>query len=97
MSITAPPADIAIPTAGPSSAMVARSFIGRVLFYVLMAVVTVFFALPMLWLVLAPFDATPRLTIKVPLFTLDNFRDPVRQPLRHAVAAERRRSSRSAP
>ena len=74
VSITAPPADIAIPVAGPSSAMVARSFIGRVLFYVLMAVVTVFFALPMLWLVLAPFDATPRLTIKIPLFTLDNFR-----------------------
>ncbi len=74
MSITAPPADIAIPEAGPSSAMVARSFLVRVLFYVLMALITVFFALPMLWLVLAPFDATPRLTIKVPLFTLDNFR-----------------------
>jgi len=59
VSITAPPADVAIPVAGPSSAMVARSFLGRVLFYVLMAVVTVFFALPMLWLVLAPFDATP--------------------------------------
>ena len=74
MSITAPPADIAMPEAGPSSAMVARSFLVRVLFYVLMALITVFFALPMLWLVLAPFDATPRLTIKVPLFTLDNFR-----------------------
>ena len=46
----------------------------RILFYVFLTVVAAFFALPLLWLVFAPFDAHPGLTVKLPDFTLDNFR-----------------------
>jgi multiple sugar transport system permease protein len=51
-----------------------RRALGRVGFYTFIAVVTAFFALPMLWLVSAPFDSTPGLTPTVPDFTLRNFR-----------------------
>ena len=61
----------------------ARSFTRRVLFYVLIAVVTAFFALPMLWLAARPVRRHPAADRQdARLFTLDNFRDPVRQPLR---------------
>ena len=50
-----------------------RRVLGRVGFYTFVAVVTAFFALPMLWLVSAPFDSTPGLTPSVPDFTLKNF------------------------
>ncbi|MGZ4608729.1 MAG: carbohydrate ABC transporter permease [Actinomycetes bacterium] len=46
----------------------------RVLFYVAISLVMAFFALPLLWLVFAPFDRHPSLTVKLPDFTLDNFR-----------------------
>ena len=46
----------------------------RILFYVFLAVVAAFWALPLLWLVFAPFDANPGLTVKLPDVTLDNFR-----------------------
>ena len=47
----------------------------RVLFYVLIALITAFFALPMLWLVLAPFDATPDATpSRARTSRCDNFR-----------------------
>jgi len=45
----------------------------RVLFYVAISLVMAFFALPTLWLVFAPFDRRPSLTVKLPDFTLDNF------------------------
>jgi len=45
----------------------------RVLFYVLVCLLTAFFALPMLWLASVPFDASPQLTVSVPEFTLENF------------------------
>ncbi|MEN3359294.1 MAG: multiple sugar transport system permease protein [Mycobacteriales bacterium] len=51
-----------------------RRALGRVGFYTFVAVVTAFFALPMLWLASAPFDATPGLTPAWPDFTLKNFR-----------------------
>ena len=47
------------PRPGTWGSEVTRAVVGRILFYVLITVVSVFFALPMLWLVLAPFDATP--------------------------------------
>ncbi|WP_350348248.1 carbohydrate ABC transporter permease [Agromyces sp. G08B096] len=50
-----------------------RHYVSRVLFAVLMALVGVLFALPMVWLVLAPFDATPSLSLEWPDWTLDNF------------------------
>lgn len=46
----------------------------RIGFYVLVAALTGFFALPMLWLVVTPFDATPSLSVSWPQFTLANFR-----------------------
>lgn len=46
----------------------------RIGFTIFLAIVTAFWALPMLWLVLAPFDAHPGLRVKIPDFSLDNFR-----------------------
>jgi multiple sugar transport system permease protein len=46
----------------------------RVLFYILLSLVAAFFALPLLWLVFTPFDRHPGLSVKLPDFTLDNFR-----------------------
>lgn len=50
-----------------------RKFVGRVLFVVGITLVGFFFALPLLWLVTAPFDANPTLTVSWPEWTLDNF------------------------
>jgi multiple sugar transport system permease protein len=46
----------------------------RIGFYVFVALVTAFFALPMLWLVTAPFTRNPGLSVSWPDFTLTNFR-----------------------
>src|SRR5690242_5135169 len=46
----------------------------RIGFYVLIALVTAFFALPMLWLVTAPFTRNPTFSVSWPDFTLANFR-----------------------
>ncbi len=59
--------------AGPTPGQVARLFVTRVLFYVSIALLVVFFALPMLWLVLSPFDSSPGLQISLPDFALSNF------------------------
>jgi multiple sugar transport system permease protein len=48
-------------------------FVSRVLFTLVLVVVGIFFALPMLWLIVAPFDASPSLTLAWPDWTLDNF------------------------
>ena len=45
----------------------------RIGFYVFVAVITAFFALPMLWLVTAPFTRNPSLSVSWPDFTLSNF------------------------
>ena len=50
------------------------TFFRRVLFYTLLTLVAAFFALPLLWLVFTPFDKNPGLAVKLPDFTLDNFR-----------------------
>ncbi|MFE0763187.1 carbohydrate ABC transporter permease [Streptomyces smyrnaeus] len=42
--------------------------------YVLVALALAFFALPMLWLAAAPFDAHPGVTASLPDFTLANFK-----------------------
>ncbi len=51
-----------------------------------------FFALPMLWLVTAPFDAAPQSARRWPDFTLGNFRRAARQPVRAALAVQLGRS-----
>ena len=50
-----------------------RHFLTRVLFVVAMGLVLVFFALPMLWLVTAPFDGNPTLAVRWPDWTMSNF------------------------
>ncbi len=60
--------------------MTPAAVVRRIVFYVLLAVLSVFFALPLLWMVLAPFDAHPSLTVKLPQFTLDNFRELGKNP-----------------
>ncbi len=50
-----------------------REMVGRIGFYVLVGLVTAFFALPMLWLVATPFDDQPGLALSVPDPTLGNF------------------------
>jgi len=52
----------------------------RVLFYTLLTLVAAFFALPLLWLVFTPFDRHPSLSVKLPEFTLDNFRLLLQNP-----------------
>ncbi|HSI92625.1 MAG TPA: carbohydrate ABC transporter permease [Jiangellaceae bacterium] len=55
------------------SAAVVRAALGRIGRYVFLGFVIVFFALPVLWLVSAPFDRTPALRLSIPEFTLRNF------------------------
>ncbi len=69
----------AAPRVNRSNALVG-AVVRRVLFYAALAVVTAFFALPLLWLVFAPFDRHPALTVKLPDFTLDNFRQLQQNP-----------------
>ncbi len=53
--------------------MTPREVVGRIGFYVLVGLVTAFFALPMLWLVATPFDEQPGLALSVPDPTFGNF------------------------
>ncbi len=50
-----------------------RTFIGRIIFYLFIVVVSAYFFVPLLWLIVAPFDRVPSLDVKAPDFTLDNF------------------------
>jgi multiple sugar transport system permease protein len=50
-----------------------QALLTRVAFYVLVLVLGAFFALPMLWLLVAPFDEVPTLAASLPDFTIDNF------------------------
>jgi multiple sugar transport system permease protein len=56
-----------------NSRRVVKAVLTRIGFYVLVLLLGVFFALPMLWLLAAPFDRTPTLAASVPDFTFDNF------------------------
>jgi len=60
---------------------VARKVVSRIVTYVVVAVCTGFFALPLLWLLSAPFDATPTYGVHVPSrLTLGNFGEIGRNP-----------------
>lgn len=60
---------------------VARKVISRILTYVVVALCTGFFVLPLLWLLSAPFDATPTYGVHVPSkLTLGNFSEIGRNP-----------------
>jgi multiple sugar transport system permease protein len=62
------------------STLVLRRFLQRLGFYLFAVLVAAFFAMPMLWLVFAPFDAHPTLDTALPDFTLDNFADVFKDP-----------------
>lgn len=51
-----------------------RHVLSRIGLYLFAGLVLVFFALPLLWLVLTPFSRTPAYQITAPSFTLQNFR-----------------------
>lgn len=55
----------------------------RIGFYLFVVVVSAYFFLPMLWLLVAPFDRVPTLDVEVPEFTLDNFAEMIENP--HAM------------
>lgn len=55
----------------------------RIGFYLFVVVVSAYFFLPMLWLLVAPFDRVPTLDVEVPEFTFANFQDVFENP--HAM------------
>ncbi len=55
--------------------MITRSFVSRVAFAGFASLIGVFFALPMLWLVFAPFNSKPTLAARPSSPTLGNFRE----------------------
>ncbi|HEX6501387.1 MAG TPA: carbohydrate ABC transporter permease [Micromonosporaceae bacterium] len=60
---------------------VARAVVRRIATYVVLGVCTGFFAVPLLWLLSAPFDSTPRYAVRVPShLTLGNFAEIARNP-----------------
>lgn len=65
----------------PAPAEVMRGYLSRIMVYLGIAFVSLFFALPMLWLVLAPFDRQPSLSVSWPDFTLANFTEILTNPL----------------
>ncbi|WP_166355715.1 carbohydrate ABC transporter permease [Phytoactinopolyspora limicola] len=62
------------------SARFVRAALGRIGRYVFTGFVIVFFALPVIWLVTAPFDRAPALRLSVPEFTLQNFQTLLDNP-----------------
>ena len=57
-----------------------RHVLGRLVSTLFLAVTLALFALPMLWLATAPFDATPGIGVSLPDFTLANFRAILEHP-----------------
>lgn len=71
--MTTPEAAAPARATGPSWRRSFRRFGGRILFVVLMIAIGVFFALPLVWLFVAPFDSTPTMAVEWPDWTLANF------------------------
>ncbi|MFI6516953.1 carbohydrate ABC transporter permease [Spirillospora sp. NPDC050679] len=57
-----------------------RAVLRRIGFATFLSAVLGFFALPLLWLASAPFDASPEIAVSVPEFTLRNFRELLDRP-----------------
>jgi len=58
-----------------------RLLLSRVATYLVIALCTGFFAIPLLWLLSAPFDASPTYAVRLPKhFTLDSFAEIGRNP-----------------
>lgn len=64
------------PAAQGLSLRAVRKLLGRIIYYVFVALVVAFFGLPMVWLVLTPFNPRATLAVEIPAQpTLDNFRE----------------------
>lgn len=59
---------------------IVRAVLVRMALVVFLVAVGVFFALPMAWLVVAPFDGAPSMSIRWPEWTLGNFRTLLENP-----------------
>ncbi|SDN61782.1 carbohydrate ABC transporter membrane protein 2, CUT1 family [Actinomyces ruminicola] len=55
-------------------------FVRRIVFTVATTLAGVFFALPLTWLILAPFDGSPTMAVKWPRWTLSSFRSLLDNP-----------------
>ncbi|HUY96616.1 MAG TPA: carbohydrate ABC transporter permease [Verrucomicrobiae bacterium] len=77
MATTHPTPD---PTPVSDTRWLVRALVARVQLYVFLALVAAFFALPMAWLVLSPFDSQPSLVAGLSHPTLGNFQDMFRNP-----------------
>lgn len=75
MSVTAP---TIIDDQKPFTAV--REVLARIGLYLFAVILGVFFALPMLWLILAPFDEQPSLRAEIPSLTLANFQSVLENP-----------------
>lgn len=58
----------------------AKALLRRVALYLFVVLIAAYFFLPMLWLLVAPFDRVPTLDVEIPEFTLDNFADVFDNP-----------------
>ncbi len=70
--------------------MTVRQSFGVIGRYVFAGFVFVFFALPLLWLLTAPFDTAPTVQVSLPDFTLENFRTLWDNPYAMRVAGQLR-------
>lgn len=57
-----------------------KAVLSRIGLYVFAGLVGLFFAVPMLWLLFAPFDSQPTLRVELPALTFDNFRGVFENP-----------------
>ena len=53
---------------------------GRASFWIFTLLIIAFFATPLVWLIFAPFDLTPRLNIKLPTLSFNNFKEMSHNP-----------------
>jgi multiple sugar transport system permease protein len=61
-------------------AITPRELVGRIGFYVVIALITAFMAIPVLWLLSAPFDSAPTLRTSLPEWTWANFTGLLENP-----------------
>ena len=73
-------ANLALGPVQPTLRRHASRVVGRVAFVIMLVAIGLFFALPLTWLVLAPFDANPGMAVKWPEWTLANFRQLAENP-----------------
>ncbi len=64
----------------PTASSHLLKMLGRMAFVLMLVVIGLFFAIPLTWLVVAPFDANPTMAVKWPAWTLRNFERLLQNP-----------------